>query len=257
MISTDERTSRVEARLAAGFKQESKGELLRGVDDVRTAVFHPRRFIVTSRFRLFLAQGNGFHLRIGHAHHCQRFAYRLGALLAESQVVFAAAALVGIALDEDLLALVLRQVVAVRRYQCLVVILDGIVVILKVDAALGQRAVGIVQRIDCRLLGHIGGSRRGGRRLGLGNGGFRLFQLGGGAAGSQDQGGGEAKGQGFQGVQVVLRELTDCLSLPTQVAAWQNQCHYNVLGQIYCPKYIFQAIPGCCPCREQVICPDL
>jgi hypothetical protein len=77
-------------------------------------------------------------------------AHGFGALLAQGQVVFAAAAIVGVALDQDLAALVLVQVVRVVGNHWLAIFTHDVAVEVEVDAAVGQHAFWIVQRIDGR-----------------------------------------------------------------------------------------------------------
>ncbi len=83
---------------------------------------------------------------VGHAERGQRAAHGLGALLAERQVVLAAAALVGVALHDDLARTVRREEARVRLDRAAVLVLDHEAVEVEVDAALGQRAGRIVQR---------------------------------------------------------------------------------------------------------------
>jgi hypothetical protein len=95
---------------------------------------------VTGILRLFFTQADRFDLVVLDAEQGQRTLDGFGTLLAERQVVFAAAALVGIALDQHLEALVGGQVLGVGGDQILVLVLDFVLVEVEVDAALRQLA---------------------------------------------------------------------------------------------------------------------
>src|SRR6202042_3085000 len=69
------------------------------INDIDAAIAPPRLFGMPRDRRPLLAVADGSDLRIGHALQCQRPAYRLRAALAQTDVVFARAALVGIALQ--------------------------------------------------------------------------------------------------------------------------------------------------------------
>src|SRR5512133_407076 len=69
------------------------------VDDVGAAVLGPRRLVMSHGARFFLAEADCFDLLLGHAEQAQPALDRIGALLPQRQVVFAAAAFVGIAFD--------------------------------------------------------------------------------------------------------------------------------------------------------------
>src|SRR5690606_40721098 len=105
--------------------------------------------------RALFAEADRLHLRVGHAECRHRPPHRFGALLAQRQVVFAAAALVGVALDHDAPGLVGEQVARVRVDRAAELVLDHETVEIEVDAALGERARRGVQRsgyTDGRLL---------------------------------------------------------------------------------------------------------
>jgi hypothetical protein len=72
---------------------------------------------------------------------------RIGALLAERDVVFARAALVGVALDRHARSAILLQIARVRFDQRAVFVLDDEAVEVEVDAALRQDVVRVAQRI--------------------------------------------------------------------------------------------------------------
>jgi hypothetical protein len=95
--------------------------------------------------RLFFAEADRFDLVFLDAEQAQRTLDGFGTLLAERQVVFAAAALVGIALEQHLEALVGDQVLGVGGDQILVLVLDFVLVEIEVDAALRQLALRIGQ----------------------------------------------------------------------------------------------------------------
>ena len=95
--------------------------------------------------RLFLAQADGFDLVFLDAQQGEGALDGFGALLAQRQVVFAAATFVGIALNQDLEALVGNQVFGMSSNQIAVFVLDIVLVQIEVDAALGQLALRIGQ----------------------------------------------------------------------------------------------------------------
>src|SRR5207245_10769038 len=76
----------------------------------------------------------------------------VGAALPETAVVLAAAALVGIALDQHLRALVLAQVLRMRLDQGTELVLDVELVELVVDRAPGQDVVRVLERVSRRWL---------------------------------------------------------------------------------------------------------
>src|SRR6185436_20498405 len=78
-------------------------------DGHRAAVLRPARYVVADRDRAFLAVGNGAHAAGLDAAGRQIVADRLGAAGAERDVVFARAALVGMAFDREGVVAVLLQ----------------------------------------------------------------------------------------------------------------------------------------------------
>jgi hypothetical protein len=90
--------------------------------------------------QLFLAQLTASTCSSG-AEQEEHLLQRLGALLAEGQVVFAAAALVGVALDEHLHLRVGDEEPGMRLDQRLEFVLDDVAVVVEEDAALGQHAL--------------------------------------------------------------------------------------------------------------------
>src|SRR5574337_872769 len=118
---------------------------LSGVDDVIAAVLGPGRFVVTRVLRLLLAERDGFDLAGAGAQQHHHALDGIGALLPERDVVFARAALVGVALDRHPRARMRLQVARVRLDEGLVLVLDDEAVEVEVDAALGEDAVGVVQ----------------------------------------------------------------------------------------------------------------
>src|SRR5688572_11433132 len=75
--------------------------LLTRVLDVRAAILRPGLLVVTGRHRLLLTVADGLDAAVSDAQHRHHLLHRLGAPLAEREVVFAAATLVAIALDAD------------------------------------------------------------------------------------------------------------------------------------------------------------
>src|SRR5690606_22442101 len=134
---------------AAGrrFRRRPSALLLLLVDDVRAAILRVGSFVAPAGARAFLTEAYRFHLLVAHAQHGERAAYRLGPLLAEGEVVLAAAAIVGVALDGDPAAAIGGQVAGMRLDQRAVLVLHHEAVELEVDAALGEDAGGIVERI--------------------------------------------------------------------------------------------------------------
>src|ERR1039458_9020743 len=97
--------------------------------------------------RFFLAQAHRFDLAFLRAHQQQHFLFAVGALLPQGDVVLTAAALVAVALDQHLRIAVLREITGVRLQQRLVLVLDVVLVVIVVKAALGQDVVRILERI--------------------------------------------------------------------------------------------------------------
>ena len=124
------------------------------IDQIGATVLGKRRVVIGAAAGLFLAQAHGFELGFGHAQCDQRAANRLGPPLAEREVVLAAAALVGIALDHDFLRAVAGQVLRMGIEGRAVLILDGEAVEVEIDTAPGQRVFRVLERIlgiECDL----------------------------------------------------------------------------------------------------------
>src|SRR5947208_1643634 len=83
------------------------------VEHVAAAVLRPASFVMIAAARLFLAQADRFDLGLGRAHQHEHALDRFGPALPERDIVFAAAALVAIALDQHLLAAILGEILAV------------------------------------------------------------------------------------------------------------------------------------------------
>ncbi len=164
-------------------------------------------FVVTRVLRLFLAQADGFDLVILDAEQGQRTLDGFGTLLTERQVVFAAATLVGITLDQHLEALVGGQVLGVSGDQILVLVLDFVLVEVEVDAALRQLAL----RVGQLARQAAGIETTGGHRGHTGGGtatrfdrGAAIFRQRGGGTGGQ-QGGQQGRNQKFFHVSTPVR----------------------------------------------------
>src|SRR5262249_25043022 len=69
--------------------------------DVRAAVLRPCGFVVSHRHRLLFAIADRLDAAVGHAQDGHHFLHGFGTALAQREVVFAAAALVAVALDAD------------------------------------------------------------------------------------------------------------------------------------------------------------
>src|SRR5581483_4369584 len=75
----------------------------------RAAILRPAGNVVANRNRTLLAVGNRPHALAGYAARHQIFAHRLGAAGAERDVVLARAALVGVAFDGEVVAVVVAE----------------------------------------------------------------------------------------------------------------------------------------------------
>ena len=84
-------------------------------------------------------------LRFGHAEQAQCSLHGFRTLLAKRQVVFAAAALVGVALDQHLVLAVLGEKLGMVIKQRFEFVLDDETVVVEINAALGERAFWIFQ----------------------------------------------------------------------------------------------------------------
>src|SRR5690606_17301725 len=141
LVSTSRATSRARPMAAAGwvivrlmailpasaagrrFRRRPSALLLLLVDDVRAAILRVGSFVAPAGARAFLTEAYRFHLLVAHAQHGERATYRLGPLLAEGEVVLAAAAIVGVALDGDPAAAIGGQVAGMRLDQRAVLVL--------------------------------------------------------------------------------------------------------------------------------------
>src|SRR5690348_2404073 len=115
--------------------------------DVRTAVLGPGGLVVALRDGLLLAEADGLDAVVRHAQHGHDLLHRLGAALAEREVVYAAAALVAIALDLGAGIAVLDHVARVRLHERPEFVLHHVRVEVEVDAALRKDVVRVVQGI--------------------------------------------------------------------------------------------------------------
>src|SRR6185295_11553624 len=120
--------------------------ILAAVKDVAAPVLGPRAFVVAVGLRLLLAEAHRLDLVLARAEQDQHFLHAVGAALAEADVVLAAAALVGVALDHHARARVLAQVLGVRLDQAAVLVLHVELVQVVEDRALRQRAVRVLER---------------------------------------------------------------------------------------------------------------
>ena len=115
--------------------------------DVGAAVFRVGRLVGAERARAFLPEAYRFHLLVAHAENGEGATHRFRALLAQGEVVLAAATIVGVALDDDAAIAVGGEVAGVRLDQRAVLVLDHEAVEREVDAAPGEDALGIVERV--------------------------------------------------------------------------------------------------------------
>src|SRR6187455_1873386 len=139
--------SRRSPRTPARGRRGVRPALLARVDDVVAAVLGPGRFVVAGVLRLLLAEAHGLDLAVLRAEQRHHALDRVGALLAERDVVFARAALVGVALDRHARVAVLREVAAVRLDQRAELVAHGEAVEVEVDDALAEHARRIAQRV--------------------------------------------------------------------------------------------------------------
>src|SRR5205814_4235579 len=107
--------------------------ILAAIEHVVAAVLRPAILAVLVAARLLLAEAHRFDLVLARAEQRQHLLYAVGAALAEADVVFAAAALVGVALDQHFGARVVAQELVMRFDQRLVLGLDVGLVEVEVD----------------------------------------------------------------------------------------------------------------------------
>src|SRR6185295_18514834 len=86
-------------RVRAVPEEAVAGHLIAAIADIVAPVLGPRRFIVARILRLFLAEADRVDLRFGRTGQHHHPLGGVGATLTQRNVVLAAAALVGIALD--------------------------------------------------------------------------------------------------------------------------------------------------------------
>src|SRR5712664_3493076 len=100
------------------------------VEHVAAAVLRPAPFAMLGAARLFLAEADRFDLGLGRAHQHEHALDAFGSALPERDIVFAAAALVAVALDQHLLAAVLGEILAVGLQHGAVLVPDVVLVVL-------------------------------------------------------------------------------------------------------------------------------
>src|SRR5438874_3739831 len=108
------------------------------VAHVAAAVLRPASFAVLGAARFFLAEADRLDLPFGRAHQHEHALHPFGPALPERDVVFAAAALVAVALDEHLLAAVLSEILAVGLQHRAELVLDLVLVVIIENRALRQ-----------------------------------------------------------------------------------------------------------------------
>src|SRR5262245_840233 len=113
------------------------------VEDIAAAILRPAGFRRLGAPRLLFAEAHGFDLVLPYAQDLHHLLHGIGPALPEREVVLAAAALVGVALDAHLGGAVLLQVARVGRHDRLVLVLDEVAVVIEEDAALGEDALRI------------------------------------------------------------------------------------------------------------------
>src|SRR5258708_5609251 len=168
------------------------------VEHVAAAVLRPAPLAMLGAARLFLAEADRFDLGLGRPHQHEHALDAFGSALPERDIVFAAAALVAVALDEHLLAAVLGEILAVGLEQRAVLRSDVVLVVLVENRALRP----IRERIALRR-GRLDRSRRN-RRRGReprSHAGLRGFGFFDGRAGATVE-----QGQGQSGKQCLLHD---------------------------------------------------
>src|SRR5256884_7919847 len=108
------------------------------VEHVAAAVLRPASFAVIAAARFVLAEADRLDLFFGRAHQHEHAPHPFGPALPERDVVFAAAALVAVTLDEHLLAAVLGEILAVGLQHRAVLVLDVVLVVIIENGALRQ-----------------------------------------------------------------------------------------------------------------------
>src|SRR6185503_15316765 len=97
--ASSKRPARAGSAAATSASAAAAASLFARIPDVGTAILRPRRLVVAGGLRLLFAVADGLDAGTVRAHHGHDPLHRLGAALAEGEVVLAAAALVGVALD--------------------------------------------------------------------------------------------------------------------------------------------------------------
>src|SRR5690349_9097540 len=102
---------------AAAMSAAASASLFARIPDVGAAILRPRGLVMARRPGLFLAVARGLDaVAVGTQHRHHAF-HRLGAALAEREVVLAAAALVGVALDAHALLAMIGDIARMRLQQ--------------------------------------------------------------------------------------------------------------------------------------------
>src|SRR5207245_10223252 len=150
------RAEAMRARRRARMRQTgvrlAGASIFAAVEHVAAAVLRPAVFRMLAADRFLLAQAYRLDLVLLGAEDRQRPLDAVGAALPETDVVLAAAALVGIALDQHLRARVLAQVLRMRLDQGAELVLDVELVEVVVDRAPGQDVVRVLERTPRRGL---------------------------------------------------------------------------------------------------------
>src|SRR2546423_9411656 len=124
--------------------------MLAVIEHVAAAVRRPAFLAVLGARRLLLAQAHRLDLVFARAKEREHLLHAVGAPLAQADVVLAAAALVGIALDEHLRRGVLAQKLRVRLDDLAVLVLDVVLVVLEIDRAPREDVVRVLERGERR-----------------------------------------------------------------------------------------------------------
>src|SRR5208282_66623 len=153
------------ATLAEPASRTPKGPL---VDDRHAAaVLRPGRFVVTDHRRAFLAVADGSDAAGGDAERDQRAFHRVGAAIAEREVVFARAAVVAMAFDRDFHVLIFLEPGCLALKRLLAFRLDVRLVEVEEDAIadvldeiLARTRRGVAARGRRALTGGAGGKQQ-------------------------------------------------------------------------------------------------
>src|SRR5262249_51635588 len=147
---TQRRKLQAGARTYAFAGKSAQRRFPADVNQIAASVFRVGLLVVGGRLGFLRAEAHRFDLAGRHTHQHQRTLDRISAALAEREVVFAAAALVAVALYTQLHILVRQEKLAVRLHDGQILLFHAVGVVVVVDGARGER-LNRVHRRDGRL----------------------------------------------------------------------------------------------------------